>query len=102
MAPAHKGDKWDGCVFKMKGEMMCVPHDCIQHPSAEVTIFAGSWGPIQENVLAEAAMMIPDTRQRLEAALQDLHSMLVWSQSLSDHVHNQNSERFSSVSVSVK
>jgi len=29
-----------------------------------------------ENVLAEAAMMIPDTRQRLEVALQDLQSTL--------------------------
>lgn len=28
-------------------------------------------------MLAEAAMMIPDTRQRLEVALQDLQSTLV-------------------------
>lgn len=31
----------------------------------------------QENVLAEAAMMIPDTRQRLEKALHELQSTLV-------------------------
>lgn len=31
----------------------------------------------QENVLAEANMMIPDTRQRLAAALQDLSNLLV-------------------------
>lgn len=32
---------------------------------------------MQENVLAEAAMMIPETRQRLEAAFNDLQSYLV-------------------------
>jgi hypothetical protein len=31
----------------------------------------------QENVLAEAKMMIPDTRQRLSAALQDLSNLVV-------------------------
>jgi nitrate/nitrite-specific signal transduction histidine kinase len=31
----------------------------------------------QENVLAEATMIIPDTRQRLEAAYQDLQALLV-------------------------
>lgn len=37
---------------------------------------------LQENVLAEATMIIPDTRQRLEAAYQDLQALLV-----SAHVH---------------
>ena len=32
---------------------------------------------LQEQVLAEAAMMVPDTRQRLETALADLHQCLV-------------------------
>jgi hypothetical protein len=31
---------------------------------------------MQENVLAEASMMIPDTRQRLETALKDLQNLL--------------------------
>jgi Tubulin binding cofactor A len=34
----------------------------------------------QENVLAEATMIIPDTRQRLEAAYQDLQALLVSAQ----------------------
>jgi hypothetical protein len=33
----------------------------------------------QENVLEEAKLMIPDTRQRLEGALQDLTSYVVSS-----------------------
>jgi tubulin-specific chaperone A len=33
--------------------------------------------PPQENVAAEAAMMIPETRQRLETAFTDLQSFLV-------------------------
>lgn len=33
----------------------------------------------QENVLAEATMIIPDTRQRLEAAYQDLQALLLVS-----------------------
>ena len=32
---------------------------------------------MQEQVLAEASMMIPDTRQRLETALADLQQFLV-------------------------
>lgn len=32
---------------------------------------------LQEQVLAEAAMMVPDTRQRLETALADLQQCLV-------------------------
>lgn len=32
---------------------------------------------MQEQVLAEAAMMVPDTRQRLETALADLQQCLV-------------------------
>lgn len=32
---------------------------------------------IQENVLAESSMMVPETRQRLEAALSDLQSYVV-------------------------
>eukprot|EP00238_Polyblepharides_amylifera_P002694 CAMPEP_0196580612 /NCGR_PEP_ID=MMETSP1081-20130531/29614_1 /TAXON_ID=36882 /ORGANISM="Pyramimonas amylifera, Strain CCMP720" /LENGTH=110 /DNA_ID=CAMNT_0041900525 /DNA_START=65 /DNA_END=397 /DNA_ORIENTATION=- len=35
----------------------------------------------QENVLAEAEMMIPDTRQRLEKALQDMQAFLVENES---------------------
>jgi len=31
----------------------------------------------QENVLAESSMMVPETRQRLEAALSDLQSYVV-------------------------
>jgi Tubulin binding cofactor A len=34
----------------------------------------------QENVLAEATMIIPDTRQRLEAAYEDLQALLVSTQ----------------------
>ena len=33
--------------------------------------------PPQENVLKESEMMIPETRQRLEAALADLQAYLV-------------------------
>jgi hypothetical protein len=32
---------------------------------------------LQETVLAESAMMVPDTRQRLETALSDLNSFVV-------------------------
>ncbi len=32
---------------------------------------------LQEQVLAEAAMMVPDTQQRLETALADLQQCLV-------------------------
>ena len=32
---------------------------------------------VQENVLAESAMMLPETRQRLETAFNDLQSYLV-------------------------
>ena len=32
---------------------------------------------LQEQVLAEAAMMVPDTRQRLETAIADLQQCLV-------------------------
>lgn len=32
---------------------------------------------VQENVLAESSMMVPETRQRLEAALADLQSYVV-------------------------
>lgn len=32
---------------------------------------------LQENVLAESRMMVPDCRKRLEAALGDLKSLLV-------------------------
>jgi hypothetical protein len=32
---------------------------------------------LQETVLAESAMMVPDTRQRLEAALSDLNAFVV-------------------------
>ena len=32
---------------------------------------------MQENVLAESSMMVPETRQRLEAALADLQSYVV-------------------------
>jgi tubulin-specific chaperone A len=32
---------------------------------------------MQENVLAESSMMVPETRQRLEAALSDLQSYVV-------------------------
>lgn len=34
---------------------------------------------VQENVLEEATLMIPDTRQRLEGALQDLTNFVVRS-----------------------
>lgn len=37
----------------------------------------------QENVLEESKLMIPDTRQRLEGALQDLTSYVVSSDLLS-------------------
>ena len=36
-----------------------------------------SWAAFQEQVLAEASMMVPDTRQRLETALADLQQCLV-------------------------
>ena len=42
---------------------------------------------LQENVLSEAGMMIPDTRSRVEAALQDLTACMV--RSASKHFHPQ-------------
>ena len=46
---------------------------CCGEPPRMITIWS------QENVLAEAAMMIPDTRQRLEKAVHELQSTLVSS-----------------------
>jgi hypothetical protein len=37
-------------------------------------------GHEQENVLAEATMIIPDTQQRLETAYQELQALLVSAQ----------------------
>ena len=42
---------------------------------------------LQENVLSEAGMMIPDTRSRVEAALQDLTACMV--RSVCKRVHTQ-------------
>lgn len=41
-----------------------------------------SWNLVQENVLAESRMMIPDCHKRLEAALTDLKGTLVFSDSV--------------------
>lgn len=46
-----------------------------------IAILRMSYAALQENVLEEATRMIPDTRQRLEGALQDLSNFMVSSRS---------------------
>lgn len=46
-----------------------------------IAILRVSYAALQENVLEEATRMIPDTRQRLEGALQDLSNFMVSSRS---------------------
>ena len=62
-------------------------HACLRSTPSGRLLACSAWAAAsilvcsQENVLAEAAMMIPDTRQRLEKALQELQSTLVSSPS---------------------
>lgn len=42
---------------------------------------------LQENVLAESSMMVPETRQRLEAALTDLQTYVVRPAAAETHFH---------------
>ena len=46
-----------------------------------IAILRMSYAALQENVLEESTRMIPDTRQRLEGALQDLSNFMVSSRS---------------------
>lgn len=57
-------------------------------PVAAVRNFA-----VQENVLAESSMMVPETRQRLEAALADLQSYVVSGHHRAAPYHMQEGEQ---------
>lgn len=52
--------------------------NCISFPAPSITYLYIVFTSIgQENVLAESRMMVPDSRKRLEAALEDLKGTLV-------------------------